>query len=91
MAMEMTSGEIFEHLRFLNSENREAYSHLRQILSLADLIPCYRLDTPHRLNFPFPLPFITRPPHHPTPSFSPENFFFSVFLKKLLTYVIKRV
>lgn len=38
MAMEMTSGEIFEHLRFLNSENREAYSHLRQILSLADLV-----------------------------------------------------
>lgn len=38
MAMEMTSEEILEHLRFLSSENKEAYYKLRQILSLADLV-----------------------------------------------------
>ncbi len=37
-AMEMTSDEILDHLRFLNIENKEAYYKLRQILSLADLV-----------------------------------------------------
>lgn len=37
-AMEMTSDEILEHLRFLNIENKEVYYKLRQILSLADLV-----------------------------------------------------
>ncbi len=37
-AMEMTSDEILEHLRFLNFEKKDAYLHLRQILALADLV-----------------------------------------------------
>jgi hypothetical protein len=37
-AMEMTSDEILEHLRFMYSDKKETFYKLRQILSLADLV-----------------------------------------------------
>jgi len=43
-SMEMTSEEILEHLRTLRSEQKSAYSGLKQILQLADLVKFAKFD-----------------------------------------------
>ena len=43
-SMEMTSEEILEHLRNLRSEQKSAYTGLKQILQLADLVKFAKFD-----------------------------------------------